>query len=262
MEVNSGTSRLAGSSARWMNATSLLDKLTDRRVLATLAAVLALYAALSTARMVTNTLAWYGATDLYSWWWSGHVIRQGGDPYQAYFDHTVIELPVRYLDGFVVHSLPISRGLPAVPTNSPPMLFLLHLLSYLSWDTAKVTWMLLNMAMVATTPDGHVLCLHDGDRPDWHYVLLRDARTDLVLFAAPLERPRFGTTRLRRLCRIIVVGAPRSLSSGLRSHARHSGNRTPARRRARASEMALEPTTAADSIRLIHCNHRGPEPTR
>ena len=102
--------------------------------------------------MVTNTLAWYGATDLYSWWWSGHVIRQGGDPYQAYFDHTVIELPVRYLDGFVVHSLPISRGLPAVPTNSPPMLFLLHLLSYLSWDTAKVTWMLLNMAMVATIP--------------------------------------------------------------------------------------------------------------
>ena len=152
MEVNSDTSPLVGSPARWMNATSLLDKLTDRRVLATLAAVLALYAALSTARMVTNTLAWYGATDLYSWWWSGHVIRQGGDPYQAYFDHTVIELPVRYLDGFVVHSLPISRGLPAVPTNSPPMLFLLHLLSYLSWDTAKVTWMLLNMAMVATIP--------------------------------------------------------------------------------------------------------------
>lgn len=114
---------------------------------------LTLYASVSFFRIVTNSLDSSGGTDFYTYWHVNHFLRQGDDPYQAYIEGARVQLPVRYLDGHVAASYPlVQANLGAMPGNSPPMLFMLLPFSYLSWTTAKVIWMVLNIGVVLAIP--------------------------------------------------------------------------------------------------------------
>ena len=65
-----------------------------------LAVALVMYAALSLAWTVYATFTGPRAgTDLHSYWFAGHLIREGTNPYRGSFLQNEPELPVQYLDG-------------------------------------------------------------------------------------------------------------------------------------------------------------------
>jgi hypothetical protein len=115
---------------------------------------LSLYAAASIAITVANTVDSTGGTDLFTYWRINHFTRQGEDPYQAFLQAADIQLPVPYINGDTATTHPIVETDvdQKRPGNSPPILVLLLPLSFLTWGTAKVIWMLLNIALVLATP--------------------------------------------------------------------------------------------------------------
>ncbi|MDA1128321.1 MAG: glycosyltransferase family 87 protein [Chloroflexi bacterium] len=129
-------------------------RLRSRWIFVVLIVALAVYAAASFAIATVNTMERTGGTDLYTYWRINHFTRVGEDPYKAYLDRAEVELPVRYVDGPVATTRPIAETdeEQKLPGNSPPMLFLLLPLSYLSWPVAKVVWMIMSVALVLVTP--------------------------------------------------------------------------------------------------------------
>ena len=129
-------------------------RLKSRWVLAVLVVGLSLYVAASFAITVVNSFDRTGGTDLFTYWRINHFIRQGEDPYVAFLDRAEIQLPVKYIDGHVATSYPIAETdeEQKLPGNSPPMLFLLLPLSFLTWSIAKVVWMILSIVLVLATP--------------------------------------------------------------------------------------------------------------
>ncbi len=95
---------------------------------------LALYALFVLGYILNGTLGEHGATDFNPYWYGGHFIQEGHDPYQAYFLGE--SLPVRHPD------------LEPVPSNTPSMMLLLYPFSYLPWTVAKILWMVCNIAFV------------------------------------------------------------------------------------------------------------------
>jgi hypothetical protein len=81
-------------------------------------------------------------------------MRQGEDPYKSFLANAEIRLPVEYIDGHVAKSLPIAETdeQQKLPGNSPPVLFLLLPLSFVSWDSAKVVWLIVSISLVIATP--------------------------------------------------------------------------------------------------------------
>ncbi len=102
---------------------------------------------------VKQSLASLGSTDFHSYWHYGHFVRQGDDPYLAYFNHATPSVPVKYLNGVTVHKLPIAKaGLADTPANTAPLVLLLSAFSWLSWEPAKVIWMIFNLVLTAFIP--------------------------------------------------------------------------------------------------------------
>src|SRR6185503_5078660 len=67
-----------------------------------------------------------GARDFHQFWYAGHFILQGRDPYAAYFAGEQPKLPIKYLDGVVADHYPVAQGdLTIIPSNTPMMLLLL-----------------------------------------------------------------------------------------------------------------------------------------
>src|SRR5215208_1804242 len=61
-----------------------------------------------------------GATDFHQFWYAGHFIFQGRDPYQAFFAEQQPDLPVHYLDGVTVNQYPVAQPtLEVAPSNTP-----------------------------------------------------------------------------------------------------------------------------------------------
>lgn len=110
-------------------------------------------ATLSVIYFVLRTASASGATDFHSYWYAGHFIRQGIDPYTAFIKNIHPRLPIMYIDGHVVTELPVAQpGLARVPANTPLMVEMLSIFSLLSWPTAKFLWMLCNFFIVLTIP--------------------------------------------------------------------------------------------------------------
>lgn len=63
--------------------------------------VLAVIAFVSIGRVLTKGIV-NRETDFHSYWYAGHFIWEGEDPYRAIFEEREPRLPVRYWDGLVV----------------------------------------------------------------------------------------------------------------------------------------------------------------
>jgi hypothetical protein len=104
-------------------------------------------------RIVNTTFSTSGATDFLSYWYSGHFIRQGIDPFEAYLENRELVFPVEYINGTTMHSLPVDQeGLARVPANMALLLLLLSPFALLTWQTAKVSRMGFNLILLFFTP--------------------------------------------------------------------------------------------------------------
>jgi hypothetical protein len=130
-----------------------MSRIDRQRLLWLCVAVLSIVAILSVARMVRRTYDLKGAYDLHPYWYFGHFVRQGKDPYQAYIEKTPLSLPIHYLDGKTIQAEPVAqRALGLTPANTAPMLLLLSGLSWFSWDIAKAIWLACNVAFMLAIP--------------------------------------------------------------------------------------------------------------
>ena len=118
-----------------------------------LIAVLFARALLASARTVPLTLENTGSYDLHSYWYFGHFLRQGENPYQAFVEQPLLTLPIHYLDGRTVTAEPVMQPNLAVhPANTAPMMLLLSGLSWFSWPVAKAIWLVCNVVFAAAIP--------------------------------------------------------------------------------------------------------------
>lgn len=116
-----------------------------------------LMAIFSISRIVTNTV---GITqtqdlgyDLHPYWFSGHFIRQGVNPYFAFLNDLEPALPIVYLDGSIVESAPVAQPeMGLTPANTAPMLLLLSVFSWFSWPVARTVWLFTNLVLMLGLP--------------------------------------------------------------------------------------------------------------
>lgn len=108
---------------------------------------------LSLGRIVSRTISPAGAGDFHPYWYQGHHLRQGVNPYDAFFTGLPPTPPIRYLDGVTAESLPIAQsGLATIPTNTAPLSLLLFSFSFVSWPLAKMAWMVINVLLMLLIP--------------------------------------------------------------------------------------------------------------
>ncbi len=96
--------------------------------------ILAIYAFIVFGYLVWGTLETNGSKDFHAFWYAGHFILKGMDPYQVIFSD--VHLPMR------------QPGLEIRPSNSAPMLLVITLFSLLPWMTAKLVWLVVNLLLV------------------------------------------------------------------------------------------------------------------
>lgn len=93
-----------------------------------------------------------GARDFHQFWYAGHFIIQGRDPYEAFFAGEPPALPIVYMDGVVVDQYPVAQyDLEITPSNTPLMLLLLTPFSYFSWNVAKWAFLTINLILMLGT---------------------------------------------------------------------------------------------------------------
>ena len=93
-----------------------------------------------------------GSRDFHQFWYAGHFIAQGRDPYEAVFVNELPALPIVYLDGVIVDQYPVAQpNLGTTPTNTPIMLILLTPFSFFSWTVAKSAFLVVNLILVLVT---------------------------------------------------------------------------------------------------------------
>lgn len=102
------------------------------------------------AHSVMQVLSPGGATDFHSYWYYGHFVRMGLDPYQVYFEGVqAVQAPTP------------QPGLANTPANTAPLVLALSVFSWLPWEQAKVLWLLVNLALTLWIP-GMVIALLPG----------------------------------------------------------------------------------------------------
>ena len=115
--------------------------------------LMAIWAVASIVIVFINTLSPSGANDLYTYWFAGHFVRQGDDPYRAYLEKQVPNLPVTYLDEDATQLVEIIQpGLVPAPGYTYPFLLFFTLFAFLSWETAKWAWLLVNLVCAVLVP--------------------------------------------------------------------------------------------------------------
>ncbi len=118
-----------------------------------LIAILAGLAIYSLIYIVRTSLSPLGGIDFHSYWYSGHFLRQGDDPYQAYLNQQIPRTPLRYIDLPDPFAGDVAQpGLANVPANTAPMVLLLGFFAFFSWPTAKLLWLLCNLLFLLLLP--------------------------------------------------------------------------------------------------------------
>jgi len=114
---------------------------------------MALWSFLGFVYMIRDSLSASGSIDFHSYWYSGHFVRQGTDPYEAFLSEQQPQIPVYYLDGKAVTAQPVAQpGLAIVPANTAPIVLLLSLFSFFSWPLAKSVWLIVNLLLALMIP--------------------------------------------------------------------------------------------------------------
>jgi len=130
-------------------------------------AMLCLWAVISLVRVIQNTLGPSGGNDLYTYWYAGHFIRQADDPYMAFINEQLPDLPVHYLDQTVTSMEDIIfPGLVPAPGNTYPLFFLFSSFAFLSWSKAKLLWLACNFILIGIIPALVIRLLPGKERLD------------------------------------------------------------------------------------------------
>ena len=112
----------------------------------------AVYAMAVAAYLFTETGKSLGSRDFHQFWYAGHFLLQGRDPYEAFFAGEPPNLPIRYVDGVTVTRYPVAQtDLEITPSNTPAMLLTLTPFSSLSWNTAKWIFLFINLILMSLT---------------------------------------------------------------------------------------------------------------
>jgi hypothetical protein len=152
-----------------------------------LLAILLVLAGTTVFYSVTKTLEAAGGIDFHSYWYSGHFLRQGIDPYRAYLDGLIPDPYVSYLDSTKRSEGAIAQpGLANVPANTAPVVIALSALAFFTWPTAKLLWLAINLLLMFVIP-GMVIRLLPSDRK-------LDIYTKVVIYLAFLGM--FGTRNI------------------------------------------------------------------
>jgi len=130
--------------------------------------LLLINAGLSTANAVRDILGGKGETDVYAYWYYGHYVREGVNPYRTFYEPVELSGPLTHLDGVTLDALPpIPQGYSRFPSNSPAMVLLLTPLSFFSWPVARVLWAACNLALMLAIPWLAIRLLPKGRRLTW-----------------------------------------------------------------------------------------------
>jgi hypothetical protein len=112
----------------------------------------AIYAVAVAAYIFIETAKPLGARDFHQFWYAGHFIIQERDPYEAFFNKEKPYLPIHYVDAVTVTRYPVAQAdLEITPSNTPAMLLMLTPFSYLSWETAKWSFLVINLILMLVT---------------------------------------------------------------------------------------------------------------
>lgn len=117
----------------------------------------------------------YSGLDFHGYWYAGHYVRQGvnsyaailnnpdpvywdprvpgsGNPYESTAPEYTLRLPIKYLDGVTVTKQPVAHTIIVATNMTPPLNLLVGLLSWFSWDTARLIWLALNLIIATAIP--------------------------------------------------------------------------------------------------------------
>lgn len=122
----------------------------------------------------------YSGVDFHGYWYANHYTRKGINPYWAllnkkgipvYWDPRVpnsgdplvamsrndgfeseLDLPIQYLDGPTRSTHPVAQMLIVFPAATAPLTLVMGLFSWLSWPTARMAWLGLNMILALMIP--------------------------------------------------------------------------------------------------------------
>ncbi len=131
----------------------MINHLVVRRLLQLSLIGLALLDVFALVRIVSRVQDDQGGVDFHAYWFFGHFVRQGENPYTAFAGYAEPELPITYLDGVTTTTLPVARpGLARTPANTAPLLLLLSLFSWFSWPVAQWMWLAVNLVLMGWTP--------------------------------------------------------------------------------------------------------------
>ena len=112
--------------------------------------LLSLFALASSAR---KTALASGGIDLHPYWYYGHFVRYGINPYTAYVDEILLPEPAHYVFGSeVVPDQVVQPGLAIIPANTASTLLLSSLLSFIPWNPVKYIWFVFNLGLILAIP--------------------------------------------------------------------------------------------------------------
>jgi hypothetical protein len=105
------------------------------------------------ARTVMKTEAPYSGGDLHPYWYYGHFVHVGINPYIAYAEKLELPGPYYYLNGSVTLPDEVDRPVMArAPAFTAPLLLILSTFSFFHWDLAKNIWLVCNVAFIIAIP--------------------------------------------------------------------------------------------------------------
>lgn len=154
------------------------------------------------------------AFDFHSYWYAGHFIWRGEDPYRAAFENREIAPPLTYLDGVTLTTGETKQFDHFLPANTAPVVFLLAPFARFSWPTATLLWAICNCSL-AFLLAGLISHLFKQSFCSFESVL---TFFFLISLVATRDAIRFGQTTLLILtCMIasIVLVKKHSFLSGL-----------------------------------------------
>lgn len=130
---------------------------------------LGIWSIASLLRIIQFTVSPAGANDLYVYWYAGHFVREGKDPYDAFLTDQKPSLPIHYLDKTVtdLRDVIVPGWVPA-PALTFPLIAILSCFAFLSWPIAKLVWLGFNLLFILIIPPLTLrIFAHDGHWERW-----------------------------------------------------------------------------------------------
>lgn len=125
----------------------------QRYLLPVFIVLLLLVGLLAMTRSLQKTIAASGAIDLHPYWYYGHFVRDGINPYMAFASKLALPEAVHYWNGTVVAPDKVQQPrLAIIPANTASTLWLSSLLAFFPWYQVKYIWFVSNLVLILATP--------------------------------------------------------------------------------------------------------------